>query len=413
VRKSILLPVGLLSATLLATACSSGGSTQSASTGGSTGSTTVTASGATWNIGSIGSYTGPEQSSLGPTGETITAWADWVNANGGIDGHKIKLFNLDDQSSPSISEADVKQLIQQDHVIAIVSDDSIVDSTWASYVEQQGVPVIGASWEQTFESNPDFFPAGATLLTTEYASMAEAKKLGKTNYSLFYCSEVADCAQAADQVRTYASQAGVTVKYTAAISSGATNYTAPCLQAQQDGVNALEVAEASSAVTQVFSSCADQGYHPQVLANGGTVTKAWLTSSALNGALAIMLDFPVFDTSTTAEQDFQSALKQYAPGLTSQAGFGENEAETWASGLLFEAAATAAKLGDNPTAAQVTAGLYDLHGATLDGLAPPLTFQHGVSHQVNCWFVMGIQNGNFTTPQKLQTDCWQGRPQSS
>jgi branched-chain amino acid transport system substrate-binding protein len=413
VRKSTLLPVALLSAAVLATACSSGGgNTQSASTNGSAVSTGA-ASGSTWNIGSIGSYTGPEQSSMGPTGETISAWADWVNATGGIDGHKIKLYNFNDASSPSQSESDVKQLIQQDHVIAIVADDSVVDSTWASYVQQQGVPVIGASWEATFESNPDFFPAGSTLLTTEYASMAEAKKMGKTNYSLFYCSEVADCAQAANQVKTYASQAGVQVKYTAAISSSASNYTAPCLQAKQDGVNAIEVAEASAAVIQVFSSCAAQGYHPQVLANGGTVTKSWLSASALNGALAIMPNFPVFDKSTAAEQTFESAMEKYAPGLTSQPGFGENEAETWVSGLLFEAAAKAANLGDNPTPAQVVSGLYALHGETLDGLAPPLTFQHGVDHQVNCWFVMGIANGSFTTPRQLQTDCWQGRPQSS
>ena len=57
-------------------------------------------------------------------------------------------------------------------------------------------------------------------------------------------------------------------------------------------------------------------------------------------------------------------------------------------------------------------GLYALHGETLGGLAPPLTFQHG-KHSVNCWFVMGIKGGAFTTPNGLRTDCEPGVAKST
>jgi branched-chain amino acid transport system substrate-binding protein len=64
-----------VAATLALTACGSSGSGSAAAASGD------------WVIGSIGSYSGPFASSLGPTQQTIDAWADSVNAAGGIDGH--------------------------------------------------------------------------------------------------------------------------------------------------------------------------------------------------------------------------------------------------------------------------------------------------------------------------------------
>jgi branched-chain amino acid transport system substrate-binding protein len=378
---------------------------------GSSGSGSAAASPGEWVIGSIGSYTGPFASSQGPTQQTIDAWADSVNAAGGIKGHKVKLVNMDDDTTAATSLADVKTLVGQDHVIAIVADDSVLSSVWASYVESQGVPVIGPPFDAIFAANPDFFPSGTTLPAVQYGSMAEAKKAGDSKFSLFYCSEAATCASSVTMVKGLAPKAGETVAYTPAISASATSYAAQCLDAKQLGVNAIEVGEASATTLNVFQSCAQQGYHPQVIGNGGTVTAAWATSPAVNGAITVQPNFPAFDTSTPAEQAFQAALKKYAPGVLSSPDFGENEAETWAAGMLFEAAAEAGHLGSDPTPAGVVNGLYTLRDDTLGGLAPPLTFSHG-DHAVNCWFVMGVQGGKFTTPDGLTTSCEPGAAKS-
>ena len=383
----------------LAACGSSGGGS-----GGSSGS-------ADWVIGSIGSYTGAFASSLGPTEQTINAWADWVNASGGIDGHHVKLINLDDQLNPSSSNADIRQLIGQDHVIAIVADDSDLSPVWASYVQSKGVPVIGTPFDAIFAANPDFFPSGTTLQTIQYGSMAEAKQAGDENFALFYCAEAATCASSVTMLKGLAPKAGETVAYTPEISASATSYAAQCLGAKQAGVNAIEVGEASATVLNVFASCSQQGYHPLVVGNGGTVTANWAKDADLNGAVTVQPNFPVFNLTTPAEKSFKQALGKYAPGVLSSPNFGENEAETWAAGMLFEAAAQAAHLGDNPTPADVVKGLYALHGETLGGLAPPLTFKQG-THAVNCWFTMDIQNGAFTTPNGQSTSCEPGVPAS-
>ena len=395
--------ISAAAATLVALALAACGS----SGGGGSGSS----SSGDWVIGSIGSYSGAFASSMAPTQSTINAWADWVNATGGINGHHVKLINIDDALNPAASNAAVRQLVDQDHVIAIVADDSAISSVWASYVQSKGVPVIGTPFDAIFAANPDFFPSGTTLQTIQFGAMAEAKRSGNTNFALFYCAEAATCANSVTMIKGLAPKAGETVAYTPEISASATSYAAQCIGAKQRGVNAIEIGEASTTTLNVFASCAQQGYHPQVVGNGGTVTSAWAKDPDVAGAITIQPNFPVFDLTTPAEKDFQAALQKYAPSVLTSPNLGENEAETWAAGMLFVAAAKAGNLGDNPTPADVIKGLYALKGETLGGLAPPLTFTHG-SHSVNCWFTMDIQNGAFTTPDGQGTTCEPGVPAS-
>src|ERR1700731_3354544 len=88
---------------LLATACgSSGGGTASGST-------------SSIPVGVIGSYSGPATSSIAGAKEAIQAWADSVNAAGGINGHPVSLFIKDDGGNVSTSVSEAKELVQQDH----------------------------------------------------------------------------------------------------------------------------------------------------------------------------------------------------------------------------------------------------------------------------------------------------------
>jgi branched-chain amino acid transport system substrate-binding protein len=354
----------------------------------------------------VGSYTGPEASSLGQTGRVVQAWADWTNAHGGINGHPVKLYNVDDGSDPARSVAAVHTLVQQDHVVAIVAENSIVDAAWASYVQQQKVPVVGSAiFNIVYEENPDFFSPGETTVSGSYSTLAAAKKLGDTKFGLLYCAEAAACAQAVPLFRGLAPSAGETLVYSAKVSAYASNFTAECLAAKAAGVTVMTSATDSLTATRVATDCAVQGFHPGWVGNDGSVTEAWLKTPALNGVLTGQPVFPYGDTSVQGEKDFRAALQQYAPGIVGSSSFSENDAEDWTGGQLFVAAAKAANMGANPTSAQVLQGLYSLHGETLGGLVPPLTFASGQATQVNCWFYMGITGGQFTTPTGLTPSC--------
>jgi branched-chain amino acid transport system substrate-binding protein len=66
-----------------------------------------------------------------------------VNANGGINGHPIKLYIETEQTNPAQIAADAKQLVQTDHVVAIVGNTSILECTIDhSYWEKLGFDII-------------------------------------------------------------------------------------------------------------------------------------------------------------------------------------------------------------------------------------------------------------------------------
>ena len=80
----------------------------------------------------------------------------------------------------------------------------------------------------------------------------------------------------------------------------------------------------------------------------------------------------------------------------------------WAAGMLFEAAARAGHLGDNPTPAQVLDGLYALKGETLGGLTAPLTFTKGQPTSLKCWFYYQVKDNKFTNPFGATPTCASG-----
>ncbi len=68
-----------------------------------------------------------------------------VNANGGINGHPIKFFPETEQTNPSQIASLAKQLVQTDHVVAMVGSSSIIEcSVDAAYWKSVGMQVLGA-----------------------------------------------------------------------------------------------------------------------------------------------------------------------------------------------------------------------------------------------------------------------------
>ena len=70
-------------------------------------------------IGQTTAVTGPVAASVGETLLGVHAYLDHVNAQGGVNGEKIKLVTLDDNFKPAQALANARQLIEQDKVVAL------------------------------------------------------------------------------------------------------------------------------------------------------------------------------------------------------------------------------------------------------------------------------------------------------
>jgi ABC-type branched-subunit amino acid transport system substrate-binding protein len=69
-------------------------------------------------IGNIAPYSGPV-SAFGTIGKSAAAYIDKVNADGGVNGRKIKFISLDDAFTPSKTVEQTRKLVEQDEVLAV------------------------------------------------------------------------------------------------------------------------------------------------------------------------------------------------------------------------------------------------------------------------------------------------------
>ena len=327
---------------------------------------------------------------------------DSVNASGGIKGHQVKLIVEDDQGDATTSQADIRQLVQVDHVLAIVSPEaSGTESGWASYVQQQHVAVIGGQADTTvWFTNSSFFPSGATVLTSLEMQAYAVKAAGKNSFGAVYCAEAAVCKQVLPALQGYGKAFGLTMPISAAIAVAAPSYTAQCLAAKQAGAQALIIDASYAAGSRFVPACAEQGYSPLYVIPSGAFDGRYLQVSQLNGAYVPTTNALWF-ASTPAVEQFKQAMAKYESGTA----LGPNPMSGWTGGALFGAAA--ANLAASPTPADVFTALYGLpKNDTLNGLAPPLNFHSGApASQVTCFFLGQIENGTLVAAKGTAPVC--------
>ena len=369
-----------------------------------TGSAAPAATGSPIVIGGVGDFTNPIGNQ--PLAfDAYQAWVDTVNASGGINGHPIKFIWFDTKSNPGSAVSDVKTLVENDHAIAIV-DSSNIDETFASYLQSKNVPVVGTgNSANPFFQNPDYYSEGQTMDAVLYSMVAIGKSAGDKSVGLMYCSEAPTCAEGVGPFKQAGKSLGVSVPVTLEISASQPNYTAACLSAQQAHTEGIFVAQAFAAVNKVISDCTKQGYHPTWLVDGLDMSPSF--ANVPGGMYLNVTNVPYF-ANIPANNTMNAAFDKYFPGMRKSPAFSEGNASQWDSGLLFADGAKAGGLGANgttPTSAQLIKGLESLHGDTLGGMAPPLTFPAGQPHPIDCWFEAQMGNGKGTLPIGTQTQC--------
>ena len=195
-------------------------------------------------------------------------------------------------------------------------------------------------------------------------------------------------------------QAGVTTVYSSSFSITQPDFTTECLNAQQKGANLIYFAGDGDSLERMANDCSAQGYNPTYVGDSIAITANLASNPHLNGLLAGQTDFPWVDAYTPAQAAYQQAVKQYDPGLASSA----TTAAEWTAGML--AVAASSKLTATPTSAEFFQGLWSIKNNDLGGLAPPLTFNANAdATPSNCFFLMTLQNGQFSDLYKGASQC--------
>ena len=189
----------------LVTACGSsskGSSTSSSSSTSPSSSAAPTSpapTGSLIKIGVIGSNSGSQASSCDQGNTVGPAWADWINANGGLTATRFRSSRSMTAGDPAKAQAAEKQLVDTDQVLAIVVACDNLISAYSADALAKGVPLVSGVANQTRRGTrkPGTFVTPTDVASGLVDQMIVAKQYGKAKkFANLYCQEVAACAQA-------------------------------------------------------------------------------------------------------------------------------------------------------------------------------------------------------------------------
>jgi branched-chain amino acid transport system substrate-binding protein len=355
-------------------------------------------------VGDIGSYSGLDASTYGGIPYVFTAWADSVNASGGIDGHQVKVINENIGTTTGAGLVAAKTLIQQDHVAAIIGDADPDDVTWTPYAESQGVPVFEMSVSVGAFNNPDVYPLVLSEFALGYAVADLARHAG-AKFGTIYCDEVPNCATVSQQYGAFDKSLGLKEVEQLSVSSSAPSYTAQCESLKSAGVQSYSVVASAAVVQTIVDDCYALGYHAPPIELAASAQASWKTDKAFNGMLVGDNTEPFFATDTSAERALHDAISKYAPSIIGTSEDNTYAVVAWAAGQLF---ATAVKTAGAKavTPATVKQGLYALpKGENLGGLTAALHYTPGKTTYIDCFFEWKVDNGAFVAPNPDKPIC--------
>ncbi len=109
-------------------------------------------------IGDTKPYSGPA-SAYGTIGKAIAAYFEKVNAEGGVNGRKIKFLSLDDGYNPAKTVEQVRKLVEEEEVLFVFNPlGTPPNSAIHKYMNQKKVPQLFVATGATKWGDPKDFP---------------------------------------------------------------------------------------------------------------------------------------------------------------------------------------------------------------------------------------------------------------
>jgi branched-chain amino acid transport system substrate-binding protein len=332
----------------------------------------------TITVGLVTSYTGSDASGSAGIPESFKARIDLQNAEGGVDGRKIRIVTEDDQSS--VNQAQTAAAAEVAKGVFAIDYNSPFAFGAAQYLTKQGIPVVGGGydgqeWTESTYSNMFSTSAAVFLHPPRYTTNPTLlNKRHARNFAVLGYGISPSSSEAASNAAISLKQAGFKVPYlNTSLPFGTVNVTAVALQMKHANVDSMEAEIDGNTELALITAGQQAGikWRYVVLATGYGST--WLknpqaVASSQGLYFGILQVPPELHTAPTVKE--LAAFKKYA-GFTGLPDFGWSEG--WESaGLLIKGLQVA---GRNPTRASFITNLRKVTSWNDDGvLAAPTNF---------------------------------------
>lgn len=390
-RKILLASTVALAVTLAG--CSSSNSSSSSTTSASSGGGATK----TITIGVIADLTGPAASGNKTAPQGVQAGTAYAKRN----GITVKYVVADTATNPTSALSAAQQLVQQDHVSAVVCVSSIA-FLFSNFLTQQGIPVIGAAedgpeWITSKNMFSVYGPIDSTKVSTTVGSFMKSQgvtNLGALGYSISPIS-----AEAAESAAASVEAAGLKAGYlNASFPFGSTNVQPVALAMKSAGIDALVPTTDPNTAFSLVTALRQLGVNLKValLATGYGGDLQQAGPGALEAAQNVYFSstFEPIEMNTAATQQIKNDMKSI--GVTTDPTYAEYVGYA-AVAMLVQALKSAPA---NPTPSQLVdalggiksfnaAGLYGTHSIDMSNRAGEAI---GVD---NCLWITKLSGSKF------------------
>jgi len=356
------------------------------------------------DIGYIFSKTGVAGSTFLNADKGCQARIDRENAAGGVNGRKINVEMVDDQSGGANKTA-AQDLVQNKHVFGIVNNSSFGFLTY-KFLLDAGVPTIGGGFDGTYygaPGNENIISAGGNVVNQNgvtYDALPNLmKKMGAKKVAALAYGVSASSTAAAENLQKFAvPSVGLEAVYTnTTVDFGSTDVGPQVLGIKNAGADAVYLPLVAGSNIAVVQGLAQNGVKMKstVLATGYGQPLLDQPVSATFGPEVIMATgYAPVELKTKATKQFQADLKKYA-GYTGVPDYGIYTGYITCDMMILGLK----NAGNPPTRAAFVPNLRKLKTYDQAGLAcRPIDISletYGEASPTTCGWYVQVKDGKF------------------
>jgi branched-chain amino acid transport system substrate-binding protein len=356
------------------------------------------------DIGYIFSKTGVAGSTFLNADKGCQARIDRQNAAGGVNGRKINVQMVDDQSGGANRTA-AQDLVQNKHVFGIVNNSSFGFLTY-KFLLDAGIPTIGGGFDGTYYGEPgneNIISASGNVVNANgvtYDTLPKLmKKMGAKKVAALAYGISASSTAAAENLQKFAvPEVGLEAVYTnTTVDFGSTDVGPQVLGIKNSGADAVYLPLVAGSNIAVVQGLAQNGVKMKstVLATGyGQPLLDQPVSATFGPEVVMQTGYAPVELKTKATKRFQADLKKYA-GYTGVPDYGIYTGYITCDLMILGLQ----NAGDPPTRAAFAPNLRKLKAYDQAGLScRPIdisTETYGEASPTSCgWFVQ-VKDGKF------------------
>ncbi len=347
-------------------------------------------SGGIIKVGGIFSETGPL--AAGAEADTVKAYFQMVNDQGGVNGYKLQLVEKDDGFDATRGQTQARELVEKDGVFAIVgwlapnTEPSVVD-----YFQSKGVPMIGG-----LGVPQEFGPSLSFPVSVNLGEVGKLCKyvldalLGMKRPAAWFV-DLTFIKEAMGPAVACLKQHGVEPVEVKTISAAEPDYNSHVLSARAKGADSLFLGFDPFSYVRIFNALQQQGWHPPTFAWALTNTQvlAAIPRDALEGVgttSPTLVD--LVHPNNPEVRLYQATMKKYYPNTFRD----PYTIISWAAAKVFVEALRRA--GPSPTRQSLVDALNSFSGFRT-GVTADITYRPGPHNPSPCAEGLAFQGGQI------------------